>query len=285
MIALMIVLGLMFYQNTHVYKSDIIKYENGRNYVACNDADQKCPEVSVKSLKDISETKVGLQPKKPEPQSRISLPIEEINSTLNKIRDQRSNRDNKLGMSFIQAGLKGVGDEKDKDREPDKKEEPGLSDMENNSKDIATVYSIPLEKILIPAETPSVLLDKPFAIKPHAYYKPENEEILMARLEDEGKEERMDNAMGAIETKEIHFNFNENEIYPDVSGMEQIKQINEKYKNQRIRVTGYGLDENEAVTLVMQVLEQIDESILIEDVSTISDKEKRYVSIEVLNEI
>ena len=79
--------------------------------------------------------------------------------------------------------------------------------------------------------------------------------------------------------------FNENEIYPDVSGMEQIKQINEKYKNQRIRVTGYGLDEKEAVTLVMQVLEQIDESILIEDISTISDKEKRYVLVEVLNEI
>jgi len=286
MIALMIILGLMFYQNTHVYQSDIIKYETGRNYVVCNDADQKCPEVTAKSLKNISETKVGLQSKKTESHSRISLPIEEINSTLNKIRDQENNRDKNAGTSFIQAGLKGMGDEKDKDREHDNKEEPVLSDMKDNSKDNVNVDSrIPFEKILVPAENASVLSDKPFAIKPHAYYASENEEILMANLADEEKEERMDNTMEVIETREIHFNFNENEIYPDVSGMEQIKQINEKYKNQRIRVTGYGLDENEAVTLVMQVLEQIDESILMEDVSTISDKEKRYVLVEVLNEI
>ncbi len=286
MIALMIILGLMFYQNTHVYQSDIIKYETGRNYVSCNDADKKCPEVTAKALKDISETKGGVQSRKPESHSRISLPIEEINSTLNKIRDQENNTDKSAGVSFIQAGLKVMGDGKEKDREPDKKEEPVLSDMKDNSKDNVTVNSRnPLEKILVPAEKSSVGSDKPFAIKPHAYYAPENEEILIAQLEDEGNEGKLDNGLNVMETKEIHFNFNENEIYPDVSGMEQIKQINEKYKNQRIRVTGYGLDEKEAVTLVMQALEQIDESIVIEDISTNSDKEKRYVLVEVLNEI
>jgi len=286
MIALMIVLGLMFYQNTHVYQSDIIEYENGRNYVTCNDAKQKCPEITVKSLKDVSDSKGGLQSKKTEPRSRISLPIKEISSTLNKMRVQESSTDKIVGMSFIHAGVKGWGDEKDKAKETDKKEAPRLSDVKDNSKDDVNDYSrIPLEKIFVPAERSSTVSEKPFAINPHAYYAPENEEMLMAELEDEGKEERMDNGLKVIESREIHFNFSENETYPDVSGMEQIKQINEKYKDHIIRVTGFGMDENEAVTVVMQVLEHIDESILIEDVSTISDKEKRYVLVEVLNEI
>jgi hypothetical protein len=272
MIMLLLLLGLTFYQNTHTFQSGVIKYETGRNYVSCSDSAGKCPEATKKTLKEIKEEKpdTGLLMPEAKQKPKISIPLEEINAALKGIKTHSTDMDQKVITAIdIDSDKSALNDDTGGNDKPEPKVETG---------------DISLDKILIPVPKNLMTTDKPFAIAPSAYYEPEKEKILEAKLQDiENK--ITSNRPAVISAEEIRFTSDENGLSIDSSSLEIINRINRRYRDYKIRVTGFGMNENDAINMTLIALEKIDPGVILEDVRAVSDKDKRMVLIEVLNEI
>lgn len=275
MSTLLVLLGLTFYQNWHTYHSDIIKYEKTNSYLTCSEPNGECPKATQKTLKEAkAEKKITVnQLLKAGQKTKLSIPIEEINAALKGIKSPDSltakneavlntdgNKESQIEMSGNSEIQKS-------------KHEPKID-----------VSDTPLDKLLTPAPHAEINTASPYAINPAAYYGPANEEIIEAKLHDieNGVAE---NSPSVISAEEIRFASDENQISIDQSSTEIINRINQKYRNHKIRVTGFGIDENDAITMTLIALEAIDQGLILEDVRAVSDKDKRMVLIEVLNEI
>jgi hypothetical protein len=272
MIMLLLLLGIMFYQNTHTYQSDVIKYETGRNYVMCSDSAGQCPEVTKKTLKEVKREKsdTAIPASEANEKPKMTIPLGEINAALKGIKTHDFDTTQGVITTFNNDSKQNIPNE-----ETIGIDKPGPQVEAGN---------ISLDKILIPATKKEIATDKPFAIDPAAYYESENEKILEVKLQEMENITTL-NSPDVISAEEIRFISDENEISIDSSSMEIINRINRKYRDHRIRVTGFGMDENEAINITLMALEQIDQSLTLDDVKAVSDKEKRMVLIEVLNEI
>ena len=230
MIMLLLLLGLTFYQNTHTYQSDVIKYETGKNYVMCNDSAGKCPEATEKTLKQAinkkSDTEITVSEAKQKP--KIAIPIEEINSALKSIKTNNLDTNQGVITTFDNEGNKNILNE-----ETDGSDKPELQIEAGN---------ISLDKILIPAHEKAITTDKPFAIDPAAYYDPVNDKILEAKLQEVENKTTANSPPVIISAEEIRFTSDENAVSIDRSSMEIINRINQKFRNHKIRVTGFGTE-------------------------------------------
>ena len=271
MITLLILIGLTFYQNLHTYHSDVIKYETANNYLTCSDLNDNCPKPTQKTLKDVKKEKNNVQSQKPQAKQnpKLSIPIEEINAALNGIKTPDIFAIKTEIAAFHEEGNRSNGIE--------------MSAERDKHESVTDASGISLENLLTPAPHKETT-DKLFAINPTAQYAPENEKIIEAKIQDFDKE-MTENNPSVISTEEIRFTSDENQISIDQSSIEIINRMNQKYRNHKIRVSGFGIDENDAVNMTLMVLEVIDQGIILDEVRAVSDKNKRMVLIEVLNEI
>jgi hypothetical protein len=228
MIMLLLLLGIMFYQNTHTYQSDVIKYETGRNYVMCSDSAGQCPEATKKTLKEVknekSDTKTPVAEANRKP--KISIPLEEINAALAGIKTHSPDTNQGVISTF----------NNDSDENMLNEDTVGIDKPESRME----TGNISLDKILIPAPRQVITADRPFAIDPTAYYESENEKILEAKLQEMENKTTL-NSPAVISAEEIRFISDENELSIDSSSMEIINRINRKYRDHKIRVTGFGM--------------------------------------------
>jgi hypothetical protein len=272
MIMLLLLLGIMFYQNTHTYQSDVIKYETGSNYVMCSDSAGQCPEATKKTLKEVKREKSdkAIPASETNGKPKMTIPLGEINAALKGIKTH--DFDTNQGVVTVL------------DNPSDKNIPIEDTGSIGNPEPQVEAGNISLDKILIPAPKKAITTEKPFAIDPAAYYESVNEKSLEAKLQ-EIENKTTSNSPGVISAEEIRFISDDNELRIDSSSMEIINRINRKYRDHKIRVTGFGMDENDAINMTLMTLEKIDLSLTLEDVKAVSDKEKRMVLIEVLNEI
>jgi hypothetical protein len=255
MIVFLLIMGLTIYQDNHTYESDIIKYQTDKNYILCESPSESCPKATEKLIKQRYE---GTETKQ---KTKINLPLH--------IKNVFPAAENEVEK------IEPVDDMTERGEKAARNTKPG---------DDKGIENMSIDEIIRPVgEDYIVDPEMPFAIKPTGFYDPAHEGVLMAKLLEQ------EDASGAdrniIEKLEVHFINDDEGLFPVTSHAEKLINIGEKHRDNSFRITGYGLDEDEAKFLVISVVEILGENLFIEDVRAISDENKRIVIVEVLDEI
>lgn len=276
MLLILLLAGMTFIQNNVTHKSDIVEYQTEKNYTVCDVSRQECPNETQKALKEKTATEIPDEKLESHKVAnrKFSIPLEEIQKGVVHVNNSHeSNRPELLSFYEDSNGNKNNVD----------KNNSGNDSSEDVSR---KAEEIPLDSLLTPAKDKSIDESKPFAIKPSAYYQSKDENVLVAKLTDIENKAAYETSEGrVIDRVEIKFGIREGELLPEVSGLDILKTFNNKFKFKKVRITGFGSTEKEVVDMVLMVLEQVDETILLDDIRSVPNEERKTVLVEVLDEV
>lgn len=244
MITALLLLSLTIYQNAYTYDSDIVHFETGKTYVLCQDSFES--PCPSETDKTIKRT-AGKNTTSHE-NTKITRVIPE------------SHR--KITLPIIE------------DMKRHKLVQKNNASFEENSSpmDFKTHNPLPPKK---------KASNSPFAIEPSGYYDPGKKDEFFSKLEED---ESLEKTMQVISSAEVKFMIDEQGLYIGSSDRKMLEAMRERYRGYILQFQGYGLDEDEAQSMILSVMEVLKPG-EIQEIQTYRDEEKRLVIVEVLNEI
>ena len=277
MITNLLLFGLIIVQGNYSYNSDVVQYQQGKNYIICEeDNSRHCSEtfnknvsVKIQKKKDISSRNKVLPEVKTSNNHRITIPMENIMATINNdplvVRNNNVDKNKSTTSEFLGANK---------------------SKTIKASEKIVTNQEFVIEPTgyYVPEDEENLLADlsaeeaeeKEFAIKSIGYYARDDEETHLTDLSAHEDEEVVLDAM------EINFLLGNEGLVLASSDLTILEHLSHNYQKNPLRITSYAKDDKEAFLLVNLILDKIKRNVIFKNIELVENKSKRFVLIEVI---
>lgn len=277
MITNLLLFGLIIVQGNYSYNSDVVQYQQGKNYIICEeDNSRHCSEtfnknvsVKIQKKKDISSRNKVLPEVKTSNNHRITIPMENIMATINNdplvVRNNNVDKNKSTTSEFLGAN-------KSKTIKASEK-------IDTNQEFVieTTGYYVPEdEENLLADLSAEEAEEKEFAIKSIGYYARDDEETHLTDLSAHEDEEVVLDAM------EINFFLDNEGLVLASSDLTILEHLSHNYQKNPLRITSYAKDDKEAFLLVNLILDKIKRNVIFKNIELVENKSKRFVLIEVI---